>query len=99
METSASMCQGVKDFETYHILEEKVGFFRKYLNLFRTGHEGEVILEPSSEENRANIVVLRDSPHEFFYIHFPIVHNLKCLYLLSILNMRLSQLLMLPISK
>lgn len=49
--------------------------FQQYIRIFNTRNEGNVILEPFSERERANMAIVDDFSIPYFYFHLPVIYD------------------------
>lgn len=66
----------VQDIASMYSNMDMIDKFRHGIRFFSTRHEGDVIMEPSLKEERANMDTFGEPPALYFYVHLPIVHKL-----------------------
>lgn len=54
-------------------------YFQWHIELSRTVHEEDMVLESYYEKERPNMVVFNDSPNLYFYFHLPVIFDLEVL--------------------
>lgn len=69
-------CFNVKDFVFLYSSEDMITNFSVGIRLSNNGHEDDMILEPCSDKEKANMATLGGSLTPYLYLHVLVIYDL-----------------------